>query len=189
MVDTPQINPKRAKRSEKSEKTDETIDWPCPYRKRNPLRFNLNDHPSCALHPFQDIKTHIRDFHQLGDRHRCPRCKKVLLDSRQYDAHLQLPIEQMCALSSETPPRDFEDGITVDLDTLLARVSSYEPWATQLRGGRSAGVVHQWALLWAALFPEDIRVPSLRRFLFFKSTKAKKRALSSTLGATSDFHS
>lgn len=32
-----------------------TSNFSCPFRRRNPLRFNVRDHPKCALAPFSDI--------------------------------------------------------------------------------------------------------------------------------------
>lgn len=38
-----------AKRTKKTSKEDENLRLSCPYRKRNPFRFNVRDHHSCAM--------------------------------------------------------------------------------------------------------------------------------------------
>lgn len=38
-----------AKRTKKASKEDENLRLSCPYRKRNPFRFNVRDHHSCAM--------------------------------------------------------------------------------------------------------------------------------------------
>ncbi len=39
----------------KKVKMESSAPLSCPYRKRNPLRFNIRDHASCATQPYKDI--------------------------------------------------------------------------------------------------------------------------------------
>ncbi|KAF6790702.1 ankyrin repeat protein [Colletotrichum sojae] len=74
----------------------------CPYRKRNPLRFNVRDHQSCALVDHETISS-------LN--------------------HLQVPSELICSPRSAQPgvpssDTDPEDGITPEVERKLAERKS-----------------------------------------------------------------
>lgn len=41
--------------TKKLKQTDTVTSYSCPFRKRNPVRFNVRDHSNCALKPHADI--------------------------------------------------------------------------------------------------------------------------------------
>ncbi|KAI6359079.1 hypothetical protein MCOR25_007174 [Pyricularia grisea] len=120
----------------------------CPFRKRNPLRFNIRDWSNCALQPYDNItllKRHIKVCHQSEIV--CPRCKKDMGSSERVDQHLMVPLQSMCELVTEAPVTNPEDGITREIDEKLCARGN----------GRK---VDTWAVLWQTLFPNDDYTPS-----------------------------
>jgi len=120
----------------------------CPYRRRNPCRFNIRDHQSCATDVFLDmsqVKLHIRTHH-LTCLHslKCPRCQRVFLTLDDVSAHLAVPTRRICELSAERVPINPEDGISFEIDKHL-RASSKE----------TGNIFKMWTELWRLLFPKD----------------------------------
>lgn len=124
----------------------------CPYRRRNPRRFNIRDHQTCATDVFLDIaqvKLHVRTHHLTCTHHlKCPRCHRVFFTLNDVSAHLAVPTSQICELSSEGMPVDPEDGIPFEVERTI-RESMKE----------TGHIVKLWAQLWRLLFPEDTTVP------------------------------
>ncbi|KAK3382088.1 hypothetical protein B0T24DRAFT_600456 [Lasiosphaeria ovina] len=123
----------------------------CPFRKRNPLRFNVRDHQSCAIQPFPDIsqlKRHVKNFHKLLiSLYACPRCKNDMKTREAYKDHVSLPSKDMCRPVEEIPPDSLEDGITSKVEDLL-------------NGRKINTKIDTWHVLWMTLFPGDSVVPS-----------------------------
>ncbi|KAM7183048.1 hypothetical protein V8F33_013832 [Rhypophila sp. PSN 637] len=116
----------------------------CPYRKRNPLRFNVRDYHSCASQPYPDIsqlKRHVKVFHKQRPVERCPRCKKGFGTKEEVERHLVVPSNQICDVKA-LPPPDPEDGINDAIEDCL--------------NGRKANTkIDSWESLWHLLFPGD----------------------------------
>lgn len=121
--------------------------YSCPFRKRNPVMFNVRDHEHCAKRPFfgmQELKHHIRTYHRAcGPPHSCPRCKAGFQNSSDLSEHLMVPVEHMCEPNSAAPDNAIEDGITEEMDRALAE-----------RTPRHS--VKTWEQIWKLLFPQDV---------------------------------
>jgi hypothetical protein len=127
--------------------------YPCPYRKRNPLRFNVRDHTTCATASFSDLtnlKRHIKLYHkqQARQRYVCFRCGVDKETRDQLKAHVQLPPDQICAVRQDCAVRqeaqnaDPEEGITKEVEELLNE-------------RKSKTKIDTWLGLWQALFGGD----------------------------------
>ncbi|KAL2194394.1 hypothetical protein P885DRAFT_43318 [Corynascus similis CBS 632.67] len=131
---------------------DIMISYPCPFRKRNPARFNIRDREECARAPFdsiQSLKQHVMDHHQRKTpRHQCRRCKDHFGTETALEEHLLLPRDRICDVK-DGPPVDHEDGIAEEVARILSRGNpgdyDGEPWT--------------WETMWCLLFPEDLEVP------------------------------
>ncbi|KAK4466853.1 hypothetical protein QBC42DRAFT_258178 [Cladorrhinum samala] len=121
--------------------------YPCPFRKRNPVRFNIRDHESCAKTPFDsilDLRRHIVSYH----RHRypprqCRRCKANFESQAALWSHMMLPKDQMCELDP-TQVGDPEDGISDEQASHLCENNPKADWS--------------WERIWHLVFPEDVQV-------------------------------
>ncbi|KAK3687700.1 hypothetical protein B0T22DRAFT_378818 [Podospora appendiculata] len=125
----------------------------CPYRKRNPLRFNVRDHYVCATHSFSDIsqlKKHIRAHHPPVRRSAglfsCPRCCQGFSVKHDLDHHLRQQVEVMCRIADDQGNSNPEDGITQKIITSL-----------EARSIRAK--IDNWNSLWKLLFPDDRSIP------------------------------
>ncbi|KAK4126486.1 hypothetical protein N657DRAFT_615281 [Parathielavia appendiculata] len=123
----------------------------CPYRKRNPLRFNVRDHYVCATHSFADmsqLKKHIRAHHPPVQRNAgpfpCPRCCQGFVSKPDLDSHLRQP--DVCRISFDSGGTDPEDGITQKI------ISSLEARSLKAK-------IDNWISLWKLLFPADQVIP------------------------------
>ncbi|KLU82167.1 hypothetical protein MAPG_01243, partial [Magnaporthiopsis poae ATCC 64411] len=148
-----------AKQSEpgpsKRVKPNPAVRMSCPYRIRNPLRFNVRDHRLCALTVFTDtaeLRRHIQDCHKrpANSPHRCLRCKVQFDSMESLHEHVMSWDTAPCP---KNPSADAggvhnpEDGI----DNAIAN---------QLRckkGRVSDSIEVQWQKIWSLLFP-DIEV-------------------------------
>ncbi|OHE97743.1 hypothetical protein CORC01_06948 [Colletotrichum orchidophilum] len=127
---------------------------PCPYRLRNPARFNVNDKWHCVngkWKDFSDLQKHIaRDHRRGGGAHlfQCPRCEDGFSDSMAFKHHLMLPREQMCEARSDIDSEcaDPEDGLSGARAQHLSKQIENEDFES-------------WDDLWRWLFPSDRVVP------------------------------
>jgi hypothetical protein len=147
----PQLNDEDPDSSMEESKASENpdCDYSCPFRCRNPIRFNIHDHPQCALYAYRDIhrlKKHIREHHVSRTPWRCPRCFKHFGTSDDVGAHLAVPAERICELSLE-PTVNPEDGLSSSA-------------LFSLRDRRAAVKIENWTQLYQMIFPQDDRVPS-----------------------------
>ncbi|KAK3314497.1 hypothetical protein B0H66DRAFT_535412 [Apodospora peruviana] len=119
----------------------------CPFRKRNPVKFNVREHQSCAVQSFPDIsqlKRHVKNFHKQKSvsAFACPRCKQDMTTKEGLDNHLAVPNDQICTSQESPASHNPEDGITGRIEDVL--------------NGRKANTkVDTWEVLWTTLFPED----------------------------------
>ncbi|KAH9240848.1 hypothetical protein K456DRAFT_1815685, partial [Colletotrichum gloeosporioides 23] len=131
-----------------------TTALPCPFRTRNPARFNVSDSWHCAQGQWKslsDLQQHITRHHRHASDSQlfhCPRCEKGFPEPNAFKEHLMLPREQICDPRSEAvpPSSDPEDGITAGR-------------ARTLSEGVEAGKIGSWDDLWKCLFPDDRIVP------------------------------
>ncbi|KAH7165942.1 hypothetical protein EDB81DRAFT_878302 [Dactylonectria macrodidyma] len=139
----------------KQKRSQECLLFSCPYRKRNPLRFNVRDHLNCAIQPFPSmtqVKRHVTDFHQRKalPTYCCTRCQKSFTSEEDRDTHLQVPQDQICTLKKKSEMsnsnEDPESGITPRIDA-------------DLRDRRGHVKILIWDTLWRTLFPGDKTVP------------------------------
>ncbi|KAB5513267.1 hypothetical protein GE09DRAFT_1067392 [Coniochaeta sp. 2T2.1] len=118
--------------------------YSCPFRKRNPLKFNIRDYNTCATSSFSDftnLKRHIKLYHSRQARlpYVCFRCGANQETRDRLLAHVQQPPERMCAVRCEAQQTDPEDGITPDVEELLNE-------------RKSKAKIDTWPGLWRALF-------------------------------------
>ncbi|KAG8162815.1 hypothetical protein KVR01_007293 [Diaporthe batatas] len=116
----------------------------CPFRKRNPTRFNVRNHGGCALAGFPSLsllKRHIQNIHKKTQSSiSCLRCQQTFPDQTALRIHLTQP--QSCSVVSPSGDDDPEDGITDEvLSALTAR--------------KREDSIREWPDLWHCLFPED----------------------------------
>ncbi|KAK1483585.1 hypothetical protein CTAM01_13342 [Colletotrichum tamarilloi] len=127
---------------------------PCPYRLRNPARFNVNDKWHCAngkWKDFADLQKHIaKDHKRCGDAHlfQCPRCEDGFSEPNAFKQHLMLPREQMCE------PRSDGDSEWADPEDGLSSMK-----AQKLSEQMGNKIFDSWDELWRWLFPLDRVVP------------------------------
>ncbi|KAL2264592.1 hypothetical protein VTJ83DRAFT_7102 [Remersonia thermophila] len=124
--------------------------YSCPFRKRNPARFNIRDYEACARRPFRSIPGlihHIFTHHRRqASTYQCRRCKTRFSSEMALEAHLTLPRDQICDVNPSLHD-DPEDGIPEDnLRVLVAQGGALQDWWT-------------WESIWQLVFPEDLEVP------------------------------
>ncbi|KAK3952826.1 hypothetical protein QBC32DRAFT_211678 [Pseudoneurospora amorphoporcata] len=123
-------------------------EYSCPFRVRNPVRFNIRDHEVCAMTSFEslaDLRHHVMSYHRrCAMSHQCQRCKVGFPTQTALDEHLMLPKDEMCDTVPAGTPSNPEDGISEDVDRTLA----------------SGNGIQIWDDLWRLIFPMDDQVPS-----------------------------
>ncbi|KAL2015056.1 hypothetical protein VTK56DRAFT_6422 [Thermocarpiscus australiensis] len=122
---------------------------PCPFRVRNPARFNVRDHELCAKALFDSIyelKHHIISYHRRKRTYyQCPRCNLRFDMEAALQDHLLLPKDQMCEVNWAFSG-DPEDGIT---DAVERRLVMWDDPADS----------PTWDCIWHLIFPNDVEVP------------------------------
>ncbi|KAL8392863.1 hypothetical protein RB595_002883 [Gaeumannomyces hyphopodioides] len=137
----------------KSEHTRERVRptlMSCPYRKRNPKRFNVRDHEGCATYGFESIdllKRHVREHHRShSDKNVCGRCHLQFSTGHELEKHVSQ--ETSCKIAPLLANRNPEDGI----DDNVFHVFIYVERDVK---------INTWVKLWQLLFPNDalVQVP------------------------------
>ncbi|KAL8381907.1 hypothetical protein RB595_005926 [Gaeumannomyces hyphopodioides] len=131
-------------------KPNPAVRMSCPYRVKNPLRFNVRDHRLCALTVFTDtaeLRRHIQDCHKrpANSPYRCLRCE-VQFDSMEslrehQKSKTPCPVNPAADAGGLHNPEDGIDGAT----------------ASQLkckRGRVADSIEVQWCKIWCLLFPD-----------------------------------
>ncbi|AEO61273.1 hypothetical protein MYCTH_2070870 [Thermothelomyces thermophilus ATCC 42464] len=107
-----------------------TAEFSCPFRKRNPVRFNVRDFQSCAVMSFPNMS-------QL---------KRAMKSKMALEEHISVSRDQICD-PQEAPSRaDPEDGITSGIEEVLNE-------------RKTDGKIDDWKSLWRLLFPGDAKIP------------------------------
>ncbi|KAK3988765.1 hypothetical protein QBC44DRAFT_328866 [Cladorrhinum sp. PSN332] len=124
----------------------------CIFRARNPTRFNVRDHTSCAMtmftgkHRFSDLRKHVLNKHAVDlEAASCQKCKQGFVDKKSLEFHIE---RENCVYKRTDP----EDGITSET-------------AGKIRfRGRECGPSdqEQWDHLWNLAFPDDTAIPSFK---------------------------
>ncbi|TWU76092.1 hypothetical protein ED733_007688 [Metarhizium rileyi] len=135
-----------SKRTKSSPREDENLRLSCPYRKRNPSRFNVRDHHSCAMTyfpKFAELRQHIVKQHKRDDPSAfvCDRCTQDFRTRKELRDHQRQPKEHMCDISDHDPEAGI-DGPTSNKLLSRKRVSGASPEV-------------QWKEIWNILFPDD----------------------------------
>ncbi|KAK4151236.1 hypothetical protein C8A00DRAFT_17342 [Chaetomidium leptoderma] len=124
--------------------------YPCPFRKRTPHRFNCRDWEFCAKAPFKtmtELKKHIIKYHQQQHEplaYVCLRCHAGFVRQEEWQSHMLVPPAEMCDVKRGPRPPTEIVGIT---STMMERL-------------RSRSQHFNWDTLWRALFPDDPSVPN-----------------------------
>ncbi|KAH6611755.1 hypothetical protein B0J18DRAFT_82561 [Chaetomium sp. MPI-SDFR-AT-0129] len=127
------------------------LQFSCPFRKRNPVRFNVRESQSCAVQPFPDmpqLKRHVKNFHKQSATlpFTCQRCRCAMGSQKALDDHISVGRDLICDPQAVPSSADPEDGITAGLEEAL--------------NGRKAGSkIDSWESLWNLLFPKDHEIP------------------------------
>ncbi|TLS26737.1 hypothetical protein PpBr36_04147 [Pyricularia pennisetigena] len=170
-----QREPGPAKRA----KLESPVRMSCPFRKKNPLRFNVRDHRLCALTVFTDtaeLRRHIQDCHKRPNnlpQHRCPRCQTQFSTATNLREHLLFRDNVLCDIVDATTAADAEAVYTSggggDRNSTGSSLSSnyqmrvdpedgIDPaTAEKLRskkGRVSDSIEVQWLKIWELLFPD-----------------------------------
>lgn len=120
----------------------------CPFRKKNPLRFNVRDHRTCALTVFaemSELRRHIQAYHKrpLPSPYQCLRCRRQFGAEGELRDH-QLYLTGLCpVLEASLGSHNPEDGID-------------KPIADRLRSKKDRvgdSSCLQWEKIWGLLFP------------------------------------
>ncbi|KAK7436410.1 hypothetical protein Landi51_12587 [Colletotrichum acutatum] len=123
----------------------------CPFRKRNPWRFNARDFDACANKSYKHMTELKPDSAQLHRRHisaehgnqSCTYCGQP----RAAGDHPPEVCLRNRQLNPNSDPRDPEDGVDNLKDESLR--------------SRAAGCkIQTWGQLWNLLFPDDEEIPS-----------------------------
>ncbi|EHK23380.1 uncharacterized protein TRIVIDRAFT_124089, partial [Trichoderma virens Gv29-8] len=127
-------------------KDEENLRLSCPYRKRNPSRFNVRDHHSCAMTyfpKFAELRQHIVKQHKRDDPSAfvCDRCNRDFHTRKELRDHQRLPKEMMCDIMDHDPESGVDGTTSVKLLS-RKRASGASPEA-------------QWKEIWNILFPDD----------------------------------
>ncbi|KAL7898305.1 hypothetical protein HDV64DRAFT_32085 [Trichoderma sp. TUCIM 5745] len=127
-------------------KDDENLRLSCPYRKRNPSRFNVRDHHSCAMTyfpKFAELRQHIVKQHKRDDPSAfvCDRCNRDFHTRKELRDHQRLPKEEMCDILDHDPESGVDGTTSIKLLS-RKRASGASPEA-------------QWKEIWNILFPDD----------------------------------
>ncbi|KAL0933614.1 uncharacterized protein CTRU02_210413 [Colletotrichum truncatum] len=135
---------KRARPSPRE--AEENLRLSCPFRKRNPHRFNVREHHSCAMTyfpKFAELRQHIVKQHKRNDpsAFMCDRCNRDFPSKKDLRDHQRLPKEQMCDVADHDPESGI-DGPTMTKLLSRKRASGMTPEI-------------QWKEIWNLLFPDD----------------------------------
>ncbi|KAF3811683.1 hypothetical protein GCG54_00014430 [Colletotrichum gloeosporioides] len=117
----------------------------CPFRKRNPWRFNARDFDACANRSYKnmgDLKIHIRAEH---GKQSCVYCGQPRM-GEDHPPEVCLRNRQSKASPDPKTP-DPEDGVDSRKDK-------------SLRSRTSNCKIQTWHQLWKLLFPDDEEIPS-----------------------------
>ncbi|KAI2470698.1 hypothetical protein F4781DRAFT_389490 [Annulohypoxylon bovei var. microspora] len=121
----------------------------CPYRKRNPLRFNVRDHEKCANTSYPNmsqLKKHLTSHHLKIDSssRTCARCQQsfpqgynIIMHYRQCTSPPQT--------QTNTQQANPEDGFDEEIESRLTT--------------RGNGRIGDWIELYKTLFPDDQMIP------------------------------
>ncbi|KAI1336094.1 hypothetical protein F5Y15DRAFT_218484 [Xylariaceae sp. FL0016] len=120
----------------------------CPFRKRNPLRFNVRDHEACANKSYGDVfqlKKHLLSCH-LKISVTCSRCQRRFPTPRHTQEHMQQCPDPLPLIPHTMEATNPEDGFGQEIE-----------W--RLRDRRKAYAVQDWETIYVLLFPNET-VPS-----------------------------
>ncbi|KAH8879331.1 hypothetical protein GQ53DRAFT_849727 [Thozetella sp. PMI_491] len=126
----------------------------CVFRARNPIKFNVRDHYSCAMtyfRSFSDLRQHILKKHSREGPQKfvCVRCNRSYEMKKELEAHVRVPIHQVCELI-DLDPEDGIDSFTAKRIIDRRRICS------------GPTDQDQWNDIWALVFPDDIEIPSYK---------------------------
>ncbi|KAK0610862.1 hypothetical protein B0T14DRAFT_570794 [Immersiella caudata] len=122
--------------------------YPCPFRKRNPLRFNCREWEYCAKAPFKsmtDLKKHIIKYHYQQElAFKCIRCRERFARMEDLESHMLVDAADICERrSGDADQRDEETINDAVVERLKSRTEQFD-----------------WKRLWETLFPRDTKAPA-----------------------------
>ncbi|KAI0592728.1 hypothetical protein F4775DRAFT_580983 [Biscogniauxia sp. FL1348] len=122
-------------------------EFSCPYRKRNPLRFNVREYEMCANKSYPNIsslKKHLTAQHSKSFLF-CPRCQETFTVGRERIAHLERcphPPQQRVNNQHADPEDGFDENVE-----------------NRLRSRQNDFQIKDWETLYQLLFPDDLVIP------------------------------
>lgn len=121
--------------------------YPCPFRKRNPVRFNCREWEYCAKAPFKgmtELKKHIIKYHHQQEVvYQCMRCRERFAKMDDLQSHMMVDAANICQARPGLSSGPDEETVNPSVGARL----------------RSRSEQFNWEKLWRALFPNDSKVP------------------------------
>ncbi|KAK0710015.1 hypothetical protein B0T26DRAFT_430558 [Lasiosphaeria miniovina] len=118
--------------------------YPCPFRKHNPIKFNIREWEYCARAPFKgktELKKHIIRYHQQEQvSFKCDRCLTAFPSREELKTHLRRDPDKMCETRSDreaSPYTATNEGVSSAVGERL----------------RSRSEHLDWTGIWLAVFP------------------------------------
>ncbi|KAK3348663.1 hypothetical protein B0T25DRAFT_227331 [Lasiosphaeria hispida] len=117
----------------------------CPFRKHDPVTYNLQAHEICAIRSWESVSRMKEHLYRRHCKVYCERCKQIFRDDGEMDAHKLLPIA--CEVRRVAHPAD----ITASQEKQL-KTKKYKT--------RSLSEEEKWREVYRLLFPHETHMPS-----------------------------
>ncbi|AEO59781.1 hypothetical protein MYCTH_2308309 [Thermothelomyces thermophilus ATCC 42464] len=116
----------------------------CPFRKHNPLIYNIHDHEVCAIRSWSTISRLKEHLYRRHYKAHCQRCKQTFSDARRLAEHEMSVVA--CEVLDVAPPSD----ITADQEKQLK---------SRKHTARRQTDEEKWRDIYRLLFPKE-EIPS-----------------------------
>ncbi|KAK0724562.1 hypothetical protein B0H67DRAFT_108307 [Lasiosphaeris hirsuta] len=117
----------------------------CPFRKHDPVTYNLQIHEICAIRSWTSVSRMKEHLYRRHCKVYCERCKQIFRDDRELDAHKLLPIS--CEVRRVSHPADITASQEKQLKTKKYRV-------------KGLSEEEKWREVYRLLFPHETVMPS-----------------------------
>jgi len=122
--------------------------YACPFRKRDPITYNIHDHDICALRSWESVSRMKEHLYRKHCKIHCQRCKQVFRKASDLVAHSMLP--DSCPIRDGNGPADISAQQELQLKS-KKYASRYQSEETK------------WVEVFGILFPGE-QVPSPCKF-------------------------
>lgn len=114
--------------------------YACPFRKRDPVTYNIHDHDICALRSWESVSRMKEHLYRKHCKIHCQRCKQVFRKASDLAAHSMLP--DSCPIRDGNGPADISAQQELQLKS-KKYASRYQSEETK------------WAEVFGILFPGE----------------------------------